>query len=186
MITRSPKAVGSLQGQLRGTLSAGLFAAVAAMGVLPATGARAASEPPTVTRSTHDDWTVRCKKDVSPKECEAVQTLQTPDLKGVLAHVAVRAQKGGEVLVIVLVPPGVWLPANVTFKVAGVPDLVLTYKRCGQYCVASLALSEADRAALRQSAGVGELSFETGSRDHVILPVSFKGLGAAMEASLKD
>ncbi|MFG1296482.1 invasion associated locus B family protein [Xanthobacter variabilis] len=138
------------------------------------------------TRSTHGDWIVRCKKDVSPKECEAVQTLQTTDLKGVLAHVAVRAQHQGPVRLIVLTPPGVWLPANVTLKVGGVPDIALTYKRCGQYCVASVELTQENIAALKASSGQGDLTFENGSRNPIILPVSFKGLGEAMEASLKD
>ncbi|MFG1480300.1 invasion associated locus B family protein [Xanthobacter sp. V4C-4] len=164
------------------TLAAALGGGTALQGSVARAESPAASE----TRSTHDDWVVRCKKDASPKECEAVQTLQTPDLKGVLAHVAVRARQGGEVLLVVLTPPGVWLPANVTFKVGGVPDLTLSYKRCGQFCVASLALTPENLAALKASAGKGELTFETGSRNPVILPVSFKGLGEAIAASLKS
>jgi invasion protein IalB len=152
--------------------------------MLPVSAARAETPAATETRSSHGDWLVRCKKDSNPKECEAVQTLQTQDLKGVLAHVAVRAVKGGEVLLLVLTPPGVWLPANVTFKVGGVPDLTLVYKRCGQYCVASLALTPENIAALKASSGQGELSFENGSRSPIILPVSFKGLGEAITASL--
>lgn len=150
--------------------------------------APAASAPKTETEtlSSHGDWRVRCKKNVSPKECEAVQTLQTPDLKGILAHVAVRAQHNGPVRLIILTPPGVWLPANVIFKVGGVPDITLTYKRCGQYCVASVVLTAENIAALKASSGEGELTFENGSRNPIILPVSFKGLGEAMTASLKD
>ncbi|WP_454917469.1 invasion associated locus B family protein [Xanthobacter sediminis] len=154
--------------------------------MLPVPAARAETPAATETRSSHGDWIVRCKKDSSPKECEAVQTLQTADLKGTLAHVAVRAQKGGEVLLIVLTPPGVWLPANVTLKVGGVPDIVLTYKRCGQYCVASAALTPENITALKASAGQGDLAFENGSRNPIILPVSFKGLADALTASLKD
>lgn len=163
------------------TVAAMLGGGVAAQAPMARAEAPAASE----TRSTHDDWIVRCKTTASPKECEAVQTLQTPDLKGVLAHVAVRARQGGEVLLVVLTPPGVWLPANVVFKVGGVPDLTLTYKRCGQYCVASLALTAESLAALKASSGQGELTFENGSRSPIILPVSFKGLGDAIAASLK-
>lgn len=163
------------------------FAAAVMIGagaLLAAPSARAETPADTETKSSHGDWTVRCKKGSSPKECEAVQTLQTPDLKGVLAHVAVRARKGGDVLLIILTPPGVWLPANVTFKVGGVPDITLTYKRCGQYCVASVVLTPENIAALKASAGQGELTFENGSRSPIILPVSFKGLGDAMVASL--
>lgn len=161
-----------------------LAGAALALGVLLALGAPLAAE--TVTRSTHDDWTVRCAEEQGKKACEAVQTLQTQDLKSILAHVAVRAEKGGPVRLIVQVPPGVWLPANITFKVEGVKDILLTYKRCGQNCVASTELSADEIAALQASAGKGELVFENGSRQPIQLPLSFKGLGEAMRASLKD
>ncbi|MFS8038236.1 invasion associated locus B family protein [Xanthobacter sp. AM11] len=143
------------------------------------------AEPATETRSTHDDWTVRCKGAAAKRECEAVQTLQPKDGNGILAHVAVRAETSGPVRLIVQVPPGVWLPAHVTLKVAGVPDVVLTYKRCGMFCVASVELKPADLAALKASSGTGDLVFEDGSRRPIVVPLSFKGLGAAMEASLK-
>ncbi|MFG1358468.1 invasion associated locus B family protein [Xanthobacter pseudotagetidis] len=154
---------------------------------LAQTAAPAAAAPAvTETRTVHEDWTVRCKKGGAAKpECEAVQTLQTTDLKGVLAHIAVRAEKDGPVRLIVLVPPGVWLPANVVFKVPNVSDITLTYKRCGQHCVASTELTSAQLDALKGSAGKGEFTFENGSRSPIILPVSFKGLGKAMEEALK-
>lgn len=158
--------------------------------VLPAAAQTAAAPAPaptdpTETHSVHEDWTVRCKGKDDKRGCEAVQTLQTADLKSILAHVAVRAEKSGPVRLIVLTPPGVWLPSNVALKVAGVADVVLTFKRCGQHCVASTELTPDQLAALKASSGKGEIVFEDGSRRPVILPLSFKGLGAAMEASLK-
>lgn len=167
-------------------LPALMLSAAAAFTPAAAQGAPATDGSASETRSTHDDWIVRCKGAAAKRECEAVQTLQTADLKGILAHVAVRAEKNGPVRLIVLTPPGVWLPANVALKVAGVADVVLTFKRCGQHCVASVELSADQVAALKASAGKGDLVFENGSRQPVILPLSFKGLGAAMEASLKS
>lgn len=151
---------------------------------LPA-AAQTAPEPPTETKSVHDDWTVRCKGQDEKRACEAVQTLQPADGKGILAHIAVRAEKSGPVRLIVLTPPGVWLPSNVSLKVPGVADVVLTFKRCGQHCVASTELKPEELSALKASAGTGDLVFEDGSRRPVVLPLSFKGLGAAMQASLK-
>lgn len=174
-------ALSDLVPSLRVALLPALLLSAAAI-VSPAS---AQTAPATETQSTHDDWTVRCKGAGEKRECEAVQTLQPADGKGILAHVAVRAEKGGPVRVITQVPPGVWLPAHVTLKVAGVPDVVLTYKRCGQYCVASTELKAGEIASLKASAGVGDLVFENGSRQPIILPLSFKGLGAALEASLK-
>ena len=139
---------------------------------------------PSETVSSHDDWRVRCTGAGDKRECEAVQTLQPTSGKGVLAHVAVRAEKNGPVRLITQVPPGVWLPANITLKVAGVPDVVLTYKRCGQSCIASAELKADELTALKASAGEGDLVFENGSRQPVTLPLSFKGLGAALTASL--
>lgn len=151
----------------------------------PAAQSAAPAAAVTETRAVHEDWTVRCRKGTAKAECEATQTLQTTDLKGVLAHIALRAEKDGPVRLIVLVPPGVWLPANVVFKVPGVADITLTYKRCGQHCIASAELTKEQLDALKASAGKGEFVFENGSRSPIILPVSFKGLGKAMEEALK-
>lgn len=193
-VSLSAQAVAATEGAGRGRIRTARLGAVLAGAVallcggamFPVPTARAEAPAASEIRSSHGDWVVRCKKDSSPKECEASQTLQTPDLKGTLAHVAVRARKGGEVLLVVLTPPGVWLPANVTLKVPGVPDVLLTYKRCGQYCVASVALTPESVTALKASAGQGDLAFENGSRSPIILPVSFKGLADALTASLKD
>lgn len=160
-------------------------AAQTAAAPAPAAAPAAAPADPTETHSVHDDWTVRCKGKDDKRGCEAVQTLQTPDLAHILAHVAVRAEKSGPVRLIVLTPPGVWLPSNVALKVGGVADVVLTFKRCGQHCVASTELTQDQLTSLKASSGKGEIVFEDGSRRPVILPLSFKGLGAAMQASLK-
>ncbi len=142
------------------------------------------ADVPTEIASEHDDWVVRCKGKGDARICEATQTLQTKDQTGVLASVSVRAQKDKPVYLLVLVPRGVWLPTNVAFKVKDGPDFTLTYKRCGTFCVASLELKPDDITALKASAGSGEMLFETGSRQLVILPLSFKGLGEAMKAAL--
>lgn len=165
---------------------AGLLIAASAFAG-PAFGQSAAQpEKPaqTQTHSTHGDWTVRCKKEKEHPVCEAVQTLMTTDHKNNLAHIAVRAEKGGPIRLIVLTPPGVWLPSNISFKVPGVETITLTYKRCGEYCVASTVLTDGQLGALKQSDGKGEFQFENGSREPIILPVSYKGLGDAMKAAL--
>ena len=179
-----------MENPLRLSLLAG-FLAVALAGPAAAQSANEAAKAPakpapTETRSVHDDWSVRCKNDKDRTHCEAVQTLQAPDLKRIYAHIAVRAEKDGPVRLIILTPPGVWLPTNVVFKVPDVQPITLTYKRCGEYCVASIALSKAQVDELKASKGSGEFQFEDGSRNPVILPVSFKGLGAAMEATAKN
>lgn len=155
--------------------------AASAASLLMASAAGAA----TVTRSVHDDWVVRCSDDNGKKACEAVQSLETEGHKGTIAHMAIRAEKGGPVRFIVQVPPGVWLPANVVLK-ADTASVEMTYKRCGQYCVASAELTKDQVTALKASNGKGELSFEDGSRRKYVLPISFKGLATAFEASLKD
>lgn len=179
----NPLRLSLLAGLLAAALSGPAWAQAAKEAEKPAAAPASASSE---TRSVHDDWTVRCKKGKERAQCEATQTLQTKDLKGILAHIAVRAEKDGPVRLIVLTPPGVWLPTNVAFKVPGVDTITLTYKRCGQYCVASVELSKDQIAALKASAGAGEFQFENGSRSPIVLPVSFKGLGDAMVAALKD
>jgi len=144
-------------------------------------GAVTVAQAETKTRTTHDDWTVRCEE---KGVCEAVQTLQTEDLKGILAHVAVRPEADGVIRAIVQVPRGVWLPANVILRAAGAPDVTLTYKRCGSYCVASVELKGEELAALSGKPGA-DLVFENGSRQPITLSVSFKGLKVAVENAAK-
>ncbi len=152
----------------------------------PATTAPAPQQAEQATRtlSVHDDWAVRCRGEGEERVCEAVQTMQTPDLKNILAHIAVRAQKDGPVHLVAQVPPGVWLPSNVVLKVKDVEDVVLTYKRCARECTASVELSADQLKALKASNGAGEVVFAAGEEKPIILPISFKGLGAALEASL--
>lgn len=177
-----------MRNPLRLPLLAGLIAAAAAVSspAFAQATAPAAKPAPTETRSVHDDWTVRCRKEKEHPVCEAVQTLETPDHMSKLAHIAVRAEKSGPVRLIVLTPTGVWLPSNITFKVPGVETITLTYKRCGEYCVASTVLTDGQLAALKKSEGKGEFQFENGSREPIILPVSYKGLGDAMKAALDE
>lgn len=144
-----------------------------------------ASTPATKTLSVHDDWAVRCAGEGEARACEAVQTIQTADSKNMLAHIAVRAKKDGPVHLIVQVPPGVWLPSNVVLKVKDTPDVVLTYKRCGHECTAAVELTADQIKALKAHDGAGEIVFAAGEQKPIILPVSFKGLAAALEASLK-
>lgn len=161
-------------------------AAAKAPKAAPAPAATAqAAEPATKTLSVHDDWTVRCAGEGDARACEAVQTIQTADSKNMLAHIAVRAMKDGPVHLIAQVPPGVWLPSNVLLKVKDAPDLVLTYKRCGRECTAAVELTADQLKALKASDGAGEIVFAAGEQKPIILPISFKGLGAALEASLK-
>lgn len=186
----------TMQVHLRNSLAAALGLCAMTL-ALPASAAdkpqEAPAAPPAIqqvaqttrTLSVHDDWAVRCRGDGEEKICEAVQTLQTADQKNILAHIAVNARKDGPVHLVAQVPPGVWLPSNVVLKVDGVDDIVLTYKRCGRECTASVQLSEAQIKALKGSDGKGELVFAAGQERPIILPVSFKGLGAAIEASLK-
>ncbi len=161
-------------------------AAEAPKAAAPATAPAAqAEQPATKTLSVHDDWAVRCAGEGDARACEAVQTIQTADNKNILAHIAVRAKKDGPVHLIAQVPPGVWLPSNVLLKVKDVPDVVLTYKRCGRECTAAVELTADQLKALKASNGAGEIVFAAGEQKPIILPISFKGLGAALEASLK-
>ncbi len=164
-------------------LQRGLLLSAVAMALTGPAMAQAPKAPAnpaaTETRSTHDDWVVRC---AGAAGCEAVQSLETKDGKGTLAHVAVRPEKD-LVRLVVQVPPGVWLPAGVVLR-AGGKDLTLSYKRCGQTCIASTELPTAEAKAMAEVPGA-ELVFENGSRQPFVLPISFKGLPAAFAAAAK-
>lgn len=171
---------------LRG-LIAGALVALGGM-----TGQIQAQEPvagvqPEITTATYQDWLVRCMAAAeATRLCEVVQNLEVQG-QGLVATVALgKIAADGELRLVVQVPAGVWLPGGVSFAIAEDSEpLKLQYTRCLQGCFAELELDAATVEAMRSATVQGSFSFEDGARRPVKLPVSFKGLAPALDASLK-
>ncbi|WP_127088236.1 invasion associated locus B family protein [Aquabacter cavernae] len=152
--------------------------------------AAAAADPaqPVATTATYQDWLMRCVAQADKsKVCEIVQNLQVQG-QGTVASIAVgRPDPKAAVSLVIQLPQGVWLPAGVKFQVSEkAKPLQLEYKRCAQACVAEVSLDAAAVQALKSATEPGSFTFEDGSRRAVTLPVSLKGFGPALDASLKS
>jgi invasion protein IalB len=156
----------------------------------PAASPSAGAPQNATSSSTFEDWTVRCQTTPpAPKACEVAQTIatrnpqqqQSPIAEIVFGHVA----KTDPMLLVVQLPPGVYLPTGVTLVVDDKsPPLSAVFTRCLQTCMAQVELKLEIVQALRATAKSepGRLEFEDGAQRKLALPVSFKGLAAALAA----
>ncbi|HTM77890.1 MAG TPA: invasion associated locus B family protein, partial [Devosia sp.] len=89
--------------------------AIAAMSA--PTRAQDGSEQPVATTATYRDWTLRCGQVAAEpprKVCEVAQAIRSADGKNVLGQVVLgRPAPDQKFKLVVQLPPGVWLPANV-------------------------------------------------------------------------
>jgi invasion protein IalB len=96
-----------------------------------------------------------------------------------------RLAKADPFKLVVQVPPGVYLPSGIRLVVDDkTPPLTATFTRCLQTCMAETEIKSDVVQILksRTKAEPGRLEFEDGTRQQVKLPVSFKGLPAALAA----
>jgi invasion protein IalB len=156
-----------------------------------ASGAGPTNSPQASTStSTFDDWIVRCEvKPPAAKVCEAVQTIAARNQQqqqSVIAEVVFgRLTKTEPVKLIIQLPPGVYLPSGARLVLDDkTPPLAATFTRCLQTCMAEAELKPETVQMLkgRTKAEPGRLEFEDGAHHQAKLPVSFKGLPAALAA----
>ena len=86
---------------------------------------------------------------------------------------------------IVQLPPGVYLPSGVRLVLDDkTPPLAATFTRCQQSCMAEAEIKPETVQILKSKTKTepGRLEFEDGARQQVKLPLSFKGLPAALTA----
>ena len=158
----------------------------------PATPGKGTGNNPQVSTSTatFEDWVVRCEtKSPAPKVCEVVQTIaarnQQQQQRAIAEVVFGRLAKADPFKLVAQVPPGVYLPSGIRLVVDDkTPPLTATFTRCLQTCMAEAEIKPDVIQILksRTKAEPGRLEFEDGTRQQVKLPVSFKGLPAALAA----
>lgn len=131
----------------------------------PAWAQDAAAVQPAQTTATYQDWLMRCvAQPDQPRTCEVVQKLQIEG-QGVIATIAVgRANADSPLLIVIQLPQGVWLPADVSLKVAETAEpLSLEYKRCGEVCVAEATLEAAVIDSMKAATEPGSFTFQDGT-----------------------
>ena len=157
----------------------------------PASSAGPTNSPQASTSSsTFDDWIVRCEvKPPAAKVCEAVQTIAARNhqqQQSVVAEVVFgRLTKAEPVKLIIQLPPGVYLPSGARLILDDkTPPLAASFTRCLQTCMAEAELKPETVQILKGKTKTepGRLEFEDGAHHQVRLPLSFKGLPAALAA----
>ncbi len=151
----------------------------------------AASGPGASTSTTtFEDWVVRCEtKPPSPKVCEVAQTISARNQQqqqSVIAEVVFgRMTKTDPFKLIVQLPPGVYLPGGASVLVDDkTPAISAIFTHCQQTCVAEAELKPEAIQMVRSKTRPepGRLEFEDVPRHKVALPLSLKGLPAALAA----
>jgi invasion protein IalB len=144
--------------------------------------------------STFEDWTVRCEaRPPAPKACEVAQTIATRNpqqQQSVIAEIVFgRITRTDPMRLVIQLPPGVYLPPGANLVIDDKsPPLAAVFTRCLQTCMAEAEVKPETIQALRAQAKPeakpepGRLEFEDGTQRKLALPVSFKGLAAALAA----
>ena len=154
--------------------------------ILPAVPVETQAQPSSTT-ATYGDWLVRCNLQPDGSElCETQQGMRVADRQGLLAQIVFgRVRAGDPLRLVVQLPLGIWLPAGATLYLdaSSKQGLSAPFTICTQACIANMIVPADVLADLQAAAGPGRLEFVDGAQRRVALPVSFKGLKAALEAS---
>lgn len=151
----------------------------------------AANEAPQSTAATYGDWVVQCQMQsgTPPKKiCAMAQVTQVQGKNVPFSRVMIAEPEKSEPLKLV-----VQVPVNASFATmvrvqttASDPGMAASFARCVPLgCFADFEINEETLKKLRAATGAGKLTFpDAGGRD-VVIPVSFKGFSAALDALMR-
>ncbi|ACB95030.1 invasion associated locus B family protein [Beijerinckia indica] len=153
--------------------------------------AKPASPDAQMTVTNYGDWALRCQAggNKDARNCEVALTIQAKDQTAPIAKIALgRPTLEAPLQAIVLLPTNVSFPSTVKlFSSDKDPwGLDFTWRRCVQGgCFAESVPSDDDLKHWREAKGDGRLLFKDASGHDLTIPVSFNGLGQALDALSK-
>lgn len=149
---------------------------------------------PGVTTASFGDWTLRCQRldanETSGRVCEVSQTIQVQGQAAPIAQVAIGRMKSADPLRLTTV-----VPVNVSFlstvQIASdeknLKALHLSWRRClPSGCFADNALDDDALARWRGLTQPGRILFRDSAERELTIPLSFRGLGQALDALGKE
>lgn len=161
------------------------IAALALTVPMPGTAQAAGTDTPQSTTAQYRDWQLHCVagKDDS-KTCEVASIVPTPHGKGVAARLVFgRTDPGKPSVIVIQLPPGVWLPDGAVLIVPGAKAPVRAeFKQCLQVCFAEADIDDATIAAMKSADKPATLAIVNAQRQPMTLPISLNGFKAAEEA----
>jgi len=141
------------------------------------------------TTATYGDWTLSCVIASSGmKSCGLVQSQKIGSQSLSVSQIGIgRIAKDDPLKISVEIGPDVWVPTGVKLTTGGnVPILAAIFKWCvSTRCLADAVVSDANIETLRSQKVSGKLAYKTASQEDVSIPVSFNGLGEALDALQK-
>lgn len=158
----------------------------------PAVRRPAPSEAPQSTTANYDDWVVQCQMQdgTSPKKiCEMAQVTQVQGKNLPFSRVVIAQPSKAEPLkLLVQVPVNISFAAKVRLQTnAADSGMSAPFARCIPVgCFAEFEISQESLQKLRAATGAGKLTFADSTGRDVVIPMSFKGFGAALDALMRE
>ena len=140
------------------------------------------------TTATYEDWVLRCANNAGPppqKICDMEQMTQVQGNNTPLSRVAIaRPAKGQPLKFIVQLPVNISIASGIKLyiddKDAGISS---PFTRCVPAgCFATVDVKDDVVTKIRAASGRGKIVFKNATDQEVILPLSFKGFGHALDA----
>lgn len=151
------------------------------------TSAQSAADQDTAKSETQkfEDWTLRCRpaSDTLPRTCRLHQQVVATDSgKPVLQFVV--GQFGPEKVLgaVIFVPIGVRLPPGLGIQVDDRQLHVFTYEICDPKTCQARAVLEGKLLKDLKAGLVGKVKFQTAAGQEISVPISLKGMTAALRA----
>jgi invasion protein IalB len=152
----------------------------------------AQNENPQRTTATYEDWVVECQTQTgSPpkKVCEMAQVTQVQGRNIPFSRIAIaHPVKAQPVKLLVQVPVNASFQTNVRIQAGDSdPGVAAPFARCVPAgCFADFDIKDETVKRLRAASGGGKLSFVDAGGQNIVIPLSFKGFGAALDALVKE
>lgn len=157
---------------------------------------QAAESAPDVTTASYGDWQMTCRitnvgaGQPSRRICEVLQSVILQGQTAPFAQLGFgRMEPGSPLIFTAVVPASVSFPSDVRVAVDenDKQPLIAAWTRCLQNgCFASVAVSVDSLNRWRAREGGGRLMFKNGASQDLTMPISFKGLGRALDALAKE
>lgn len=164
-----------------------------AKSVPPAIGSPGVASEPRLTTASYGDWVLRCMRvgaENALRLCEVAQTMQVQGRPDPVAQIAVgRLPNQEDLRVTILLPANVSFPSSVRITQAkdNGNGLELAWRRCiPGGCLADAAAPEAVLESWRGADEAARITFKDAESREITVPLSFRGLGPALDALAKE
>jgi invasion protein IalB len=148
------------------------------------------AQTPQRTSATYDDWTLSCVMAGNKKSCAIIQSQTIQGQAVPVSQVSIsRSANGDPSKIFFQVPSNVWLPTGVAL-ITGQTEadwFAANFVMCAATrCVAAATLTDAQIKSLRSQRTAGKFVYQNTSQANISIPISFKGLGDALDALQKE